>query len=198
MKLLYSSTSPYSAKVHMGAHHVGVAVEPVPVDTAADPALLTGNNPLGKIPTLLTEDGQAIFDSVAIMRHLDRLSGGRLYPAEPQAALQTDILEALADGICDSLLSIVYERRYRPEEKIHQGWIDRQWEKAVRALDHIEAAPPATDAPLTAGDFALAATLGYLKLRFAGQWEESHPKLVAWLGQFETRFPAYEKLKPQT
>lgn len=197
MKLLYSSASPYSAKVRMGASYAGIALEPQAVNTAESPAVLVGNNPLGKIPTLLPADGSAIYDSVAIMRHLDRLSGGKLYPSEANAALAADVLEALGDGIADCLLAIQYEHRSRPAEMVYAPWIEKQMTKATRALDMLEAAPPAFGETLTAGDFALAATLAYLGLRFADKWNGAYPALHGWLDAFAARFPAFAELKPQ-
>lgn len=196
MKLLYSSASPYSAKVRMAAAHAGIAIEAVLVVTSENPAVLIDSNPLGKIPTLIPNDGLAVYDSVAINHFLDRLSGGMLYPTDHEAARRTDVLEALGDGIADCLLAIQYEYRTRPADKVHQGWIDKQWAKAVRALALLESAPPALGESLTAGEFALAATLGYLSLRFKDQWEADHPKLIEWLTAFEARFPAYATLKP--
>lgn len=196
MKLLYSSASPYSAKVRMAARYAGIDVEAVPVVTADSPAILVDSNPLGKIPTLIPEDGIPVYDSVAINRFLDRVSGGKLYPADHEAARRADVLEALGDGLADCLLAIQYEYRTRPADKVYQGWIDKQWTKAVRTLSMLEAAPPALGETLTAGDFALAATLGYLALRFKDQWEESHPNLIGWMKAFEARFPAYNELRP--
>ncbi|MCX8999007.1 glutathione S-transferase family protein [Rhizobiaceae bacterium BDR2-2] len=196
MKLLYSSASPYSSKVRMAAHHAGIAIESEKVVTSDDPALLIDNNPLGKIPTLVIGNGQSVYDSVAINRHLDRLSGGKLYPADAEAGLRADVLEALGDGIADCLLAIQYEHRMRPPEKVYQGWIDKQWTKAGRALDALNANPPAFGETLTAGDFALAATLGYLALRFPGPWEEGRANLLNWIAEFEKRFPAWTELKP--
>ncbi len=168
MKVLYSPASPYSAKVRMAARLSGLPVESELVKTDEEPARLVDNNPLGKIPVLLREDGSAIFDSRAIMHFLDRESGGKLYPADPAARTEAEVLEALADGITDSLIAHVYERRYRPEEKIHQPWLDRQWSKVVRGLAFLEANPVSFGNGLTGGHIALAALAGYLGLRFAG------------------------------
>ena len=142
------------------------------------------------------QNGIPVYDSVAINRFLDRISGGKLYPADHEAARRADVLEALGDGLADCLLAIQYEYRTRPADKVYQGWIDKQWTKAVRTLSMLEAAPPALGETLTAGDFALAATLGYLALRFKDQWEESHPNLIGWMKAFEARFPAYNELRP--
>ncbi len=135
MKLLFSPSSPYSSKVRMAAHYLDLDVTDIRVDTNAGPAILVDNNPLGKIPTLLTDDGLSVFDSVAIMHYFDRLKKGRLYPSKNGKRTEAEILEALCDGICDCLLAIVYERRSREEEKVHQPWIDKQWKKAVSGLE---------------------------------------------------------------
>ena len=197
MKLLCSPTSPYSNKVRMAAHFLGLELNIIRVDTNAGPAILVDNNPLGKIPTLLTDDGVSVFDSVAIMHYFDRLTKGGLYPSKKGKRTDAEILEALCDGMGDCLLAIVYERRFRDEEKVHQPWIDRQWKKATSVLAHLSANPPKLGKKLHGGHFALAATLDYLDLRFKDQWEADHASLVDWLRQFEKKFPAYRELKAQ-
>ena len=195
MKIFYSDASPYSTKVRMAALYAGLPAESVVVDTNADPSELLAANPLGKIPTLLTDEGLAVFDSRAIMNYIDRQTRGSLYPRNAAKRTETDILEATADGICDSLLAIVYERRARPEEKIHQPWIDRQWQKVERALDHLEANMPRLGKKPNAGHFAVAAMLRYIELRFAGKWQRGRPKLKRYLARFEAVFPDYAKFR---
>lgn len=195
MKIFSSNLSPYSTKVRMAAHHAGLAAETVSVDTNADPAELLAANPLGKIPTLLTDEGLAVYDSRAIMHYIDRQTRGSLYPRNPAKRTEVEVLEATADGICDSLLAIVYERRMRPEEKVHQPWIDRQWAKVERALDHLEANMPRLGKKPHAGHFALAAMLRYIELRFAGKWQRGRPKLKRFLARFEAVFPDYAQFK---
>ncbi|WP_245451567.1 glutathione S-transferase family protein [Georhizobium profundi] len=181
----------------MAATYAGLSFESVLTDTNAEPAELVANNPLGKIPLLLTDDGNAVFDSRAIMQFIDRETGRKLYPRNPAKRTEVDVLEALCDGTCDCLLAMVYERRFRPEEKVHQEWIDKQWKKVERALDHLEANLPRTTKSLNGGHFALAALLGYLSLRFEGKWERGRPKLKNWPKKFETFFADYARLKPQ-
>ena len=195
MKLLCSPASPYSSKVRMAAHYLDIELDAIRVDTNTGPAILVDNNPLGKIPTLLTDDGASIFDSVAIMHYFDRLTKGGLYPSKKGKRTDAEVLEALCDGICDCLLAIVYERRFRDEEKVHQPWIDRQWKKATAGLAHLGANPPKLGKSLNGGHFALAATLDYLDLRFKDQWETDHTPLIDWLAQFEKKFPAHRELK---
>lgn len=195
MKLLYSPASPYSAKCRMAARHLGIKVDEVKTDTNAEPAELVDNNPLGKIPVLIRDGEPPIYDSVAIMHFLDRESGGKLYPKKDEKRTEAEVLEALCDGITDCLLAIMYERRFRPAEIVHQPWIDKQWSKVVRGLDYLENNLPKTDKKLNGGHFALAALIGYLDLRFAGQWADGRPKLAAWPETFSRLFPEFEAMK---
>lgn len=196
MKLLYAPASPYSAKVRMAATYLDIPFEAVKVDTAASPAILVDANPLGKIPTWLADDGQAIFDSRAIMQYLHRLSGKALYPRKDEKRTEAEVLEALCDGITDCLLAIVYEKRLRPAEIVHQPYIDRQWTKVERGLSHLEAHMPKLGKSLHGGHFSMAAMLGYLMLRFPGQWENGHVALTEWPDKFSARFPAFSALRP--
>lgn len=188
-KLMYSPASPYSAKVRMSAAYAGIPLEAIVVDTNADPADLLAANPLGKIPTLVADENDTIFDSRVITQYLNRQSGGKLFPRNAAKRLDAERLEALADGICDCLLAIVYERRFRPEEKIHQPWIDRQWSKVIRGLDQLNASPPKLPKSIHAGHIATRAMLTYLNLRFEGKWEKGRGKLKRWSVRFDEKFP---------
>ncbi|MEP9371140.1 glutathione S-transferase family protein [Mesorhizobium sp. KR1-2] len=188
-KVLYSSASPYSAKVRMAAAYAGIALEAVPTDTGAEPPELLAANPLGKIPVLFADDGEAVFDSRAITQYLNRLSANALFPRDAEKRLEAERLEALADGICDCLLAHVYERRARPEEKVHSPWLDKQWSKVSRALDLLNANPPKLPKKITAGQIALRTAIGYMDLRFAGQWERGRAKLKRWAVRFDEKFP---------
>lgn len=195
MKILYSPTSPYSNKVRMAARYAGISAESVLTDTNANPPELISSNPLGKIPTLVTPEGKSIYDSRAIMHFIDRETKGKLYPRNAEKRTDVEMLEALCDGICDCLLAIVYEKRFHPPEKVHQPWIDKQWEKVLRGLDHLNANLPKTGAKLHAGHFALAALLRYIEVRFAGEWQKGRPKLKNWPQKFEKFFPDYAQFK---
>jgi glutathione S-transferase len=188
-KLLFATPSPYSSKVRMAAAYAGITLEEVSTNTGDEPELLLKNNPLGKIPVLLTDEGESIFDSRAITQYLNRISKNALFPRNPAKRLEAEKLEALADGICDCLLAHVYERRFRPEEAVNQLWLDKQWSKVTRALDYLEASPPKLPKKITAGQIALRACLGYLDLRFPGKWERGHSKLKRWTKRFDEKFP---------
>jgi glutathione S-transferase len=195
--LLYSAASPYSAKARMAAKAAGVEIEAKTVNTNDEPDTLLAANPLGKIPVLIAEDGIAIYDSRAITQHLNRLCRGAIFPRNAAKRAQAERLEALADGICDCALAHVYERRFRPEELIHQGWLDKQWGKVERALDHLASDLPRLTAKPHVGLMALRAALGYLELRFEGKWEKKRGKLIRWAKRFDERYPELADLAPR-
>ncbi len=195
-KLLYSPASPYSAKVRMAAAYAGIAVEAVPVKTSERPALLVDANPLGKIPTLLLDDGRTVFDSRAITQYLNRLSKNALFPRNPDKRLEAEVLEALADGICDCALAMVYERRFRPEDIVFQPWLDAQWTKISASLDLLNTNPPKLPKKITTGQIALRTCLGYLSLRFAGKWERGRGRLTRWVARFDEKFPELKACVP--
>lgn len=181
----------------MAAAYVDVAVEAVVTDTSKPTEEFLRSNPLGKIPVLVTDSGETIFDSRAIVQHPNRQSGSRLFPRNPAKRADAETLEALADGICDCALAHVYERRFRPQEIVHQPWLDRQWEKVGRALDALNANPPKIGKKIHAGHIALRAALGYLELRFAGQWEKGRSRLKRWIARYDEKFPELNALVPR-
>lgn len=194
MLILRSSpTSPFGRKIKIAIAELGLddRIEVVPADTNDPAESLRRQNPLGKVPTLVFEDGTTLFDSRVIAEYLDHLAGGgRLFPTGEARFAQLR-LQALADGICDAGLLQVYETRLRAAEMRNAGWVENQAGKVARALTALEAAPPVYDRPRI-GEIALACALGYLDLRFEGAWRAGHPALVAWLDAFASRVPAFE------
>ena len=196
MPILRSSPpSPFGRKVKIAAHVLGLMdrLTVVMADTTDPSDDLRAQNPLGKIPVLVFDDGSTLFDSRVILEWLDWQAGGdRILPAAPEARFAALRLQALADGITDAAILAVYENRFRSEGERSASWVEYQTAKIARTLDHLEAAPPPADAPLTVGAIALACALGYLDLRFAGRWRDEHPALVAWLDAFAARTPSFE------
>jgi len=188
-----SPASPFGRKVKMAALELGLMdrIEIVAADTNDPSDPLRRQNPLGKIPTLVLEDGMTLFDSRVIVEYLDHLAGGKIFPAGEARFGQLRLM-ALADGIADAALLQVYEGRYRPEEGRNANWLSHQAGKVTRGLESLEAAPPAFPNRPRIGEIALACALGYLDLRFEGKWRADFPKLVAWLDDFAARVPAFE------
>lgn len=192
MKLYFAPASPFSRKVRIAAALLGLSVELVPTETInpADP--IRQKNPLGKIPTLETDDGDCIFDSAVIAAWLDeQAGGGRIVPRDPKARTRALVLEALADGLADAAVLVIYETRYREPGERSAKWVAHQGEKIERALARLEQAPPALEGEPDIGQIALACALGYLDLRFSGEWRANHPGLVAWLDNFARKIPAF-------
>ena len=198
MILRSSPPSPFGRKVKIAAGILGLTdrISVVVADTnSADDALRT-QNPLGKIPTLVLADGRTLFDSRVILEYLDHVAGGgRIIPSEPDARFAALRLQALCDGIMDASILQIYEARFRPEAVRHQPWLDYQADKVARALRVLEAEPQALDATPHVGQIALACALGYLDLRFKGEWRNTHPQLVSWLDRFAAQVPAFAATK---
>ena len=196
MILRSSPPSPFGRKVRIALIHLGLAdrVEIVATDTSSKSDTIRKQNPLGKIPTPITESGKALYDSRVILDYLDHLTGGgRIVPLDPDERFHALTLQALADGILDASILRVYERRYRSEEQVVDSWLEYQAGKVERALTTLEALPPG--AQVDVGTIALACALGYQDLRFAGTWRGIYPRLVGWLDAFAASVPAFEQTR---
>jgi glutathione S-transferase len=199
MTVLRSSpASPFGRKVKLAAAILGLSetITIVPTDTTNPDDPVRADNPLGKIPVLIPDDGAPIYDSPVILEYLDLLAGGgKIVPTEPKARIAALTLQALADGIADAALLRVYETRLRSESERSKAWDDNQASKIARGLAYLEAHTPTADGVLTVGEITVACALGYLDLRFGGTWRADHPKLVAFLDAFAARVPAFETTK---
>ncbi len=192
MKLRYSPTSPYVRKVVITALETGLDSRIERVRTNAwDPATdLTGDNPLGKVPALILDDGSCFYDSPVICELLDSLQdGAKLFHAAGPARFTALRRQALGDGILDAALQVVIETLRRPEPYRWNGWIDRQKAAIARALDQLEReAADLAENSLTIGEIAIIAALGYLDFRLAAdRWREGRPALAAWFAVLEKR-----------
>jgi glutathione S-transferase len=203
MILRSSPASPFARKVRIAISLLGfdkeTQIEPADPTNLSD--TLRQQNPLGKIPALIDDDGVVYYDSRVIVAYLDeRAGGGKIVPREPRHRLAALRLQALCDGILDASILTVYEARWRAAEHHEQKWLDHQAGKVARALSALEAEPPALDGAARGlphvGHIALACALGYRDFRFGGDWRKEHPRLVAWLDQFAAHVPAFAATKP--
>jgi glutathione S-transferase len=198
MILRSSPPSPFGRKVKIAASVLGLSnsIDIIAADLTSESDPLRTQNPLGKIPTLILDDGETLFDSRVILDYLDHLAGGgRIIPRHPEARFPALRMQALCDGILDASILQVYEARYRPEAIRHAPWLDYQAGKVTRGLAALEAEQQALDPTPHVGQITLACALGYLDLRFAGAWRKSHPQLVAWLDRFAAQVPAFEQTR---
>lgn len=193
LTLRSSPASPFGRKVKISASLLDLSdrITIQDADTLDPSDSLRTQNPLGKIPTLVLENGETLYDSRVIVEYLDHLAGGRIIP-RGEARFGALREQALADGIMDAALLQVYEGRYRAEDRREPKWVDLQAGKVKRGLDFAEThlSTPAREQHI--GRIALACALGYLDLRFQGTWREGYPRLVAWLDAFASAVPAFE------
>lgn len=199
MKLYYSAASPYVRKVMVTAIETGQRdrIETIPTDTSDLSSPLQGENPLGKVPTLVLEDGRQIFDSPVICEYLDSLHDhARVFPASGEPRLAALVLQALGDGMMDAALAIVMEGR-RPEEFRYAAWIDRQRQKIAQGLNRLESdSGSLTEGGLTIGQIAVACFLGHAEYRnIISDWRGAHPKVAAWYDGFCER-PSMKETAP--
>ncbi|MBI3703912.1 MAG: glutathione S-transferase family protein [Rhizobiales bacterium] len=200
MILRSTGASPFVRKVRIAMSLLGLAdkIEVRETDLNDPADLIRVQNPLGKIPALILDDGTVYYDSRVIVEYLDHLAGGgRIVPREAKARFEALRLQALCDGLLEASLLIVYENRYRPADKHVQAWLDRQADKVTRGMAVLEAAPPPLTAVPDIGQIALACLLGYRDLRFGGTWRKDYPRLLAWHDRFAAQVPSFAATKFQ-
>jgi glutathione S-transferase len=192
MKLLYNPASPFARKVLVVADERGLSdrlerIKVAPVPTKPD-AMIAADNPLGKVPTLVLEDGSSLYDSRVIAEYLDSMAGATLFPAGRPARWTALRRQALGDGIMDAAVSIRYEKALRPAERVFQDWVNGQYTKIWRALDVLEGEAASLSQDLTIGQIAIGCALGYLDFRFAADnWRASRPALADFYAIFGAR-----------
>jgi glutathione S-transferase len=129
LTLRSSPSSPFVRKVRIAASVLGLddQIRTERAETGDAKDTLRQQNPLGKIPALTLEDGTVLFDSRVILEYLDhRAGGGRIVPRDPESRFAALRLQALADGIMDASVLIIYEARWRTPERHEQKWLDHQ------------------------------------------------------------------------
>jgi len=192
MKLYHNPASPFVRKVVVVAIECDlreqIELETIILTPVAPHAGLTNENPLGKIPALVLDNGECLYDSRVICEYLDTIGNGRLFPGTGDARLAALRRQALADGLNDAAVSIRYERAVRPEELRWQEWIDGQVAKCRSAVACLEQECASFTDSVDIGTLSAAVALGYLDFRMPELlWRDSAPELAAWYEQFSTR-----------
>lgn len=197
MKLHFSPTSPYVRKVRVVAAEKGLAER---IELLANSPWLENDlpkdNPSGRVPTLVTDDGMALFDSRVIAEYLDEIgSGGKLFPA---GARRWPVLRtaAIAEGILDAGVSIANERR---KDKAHWSdwYIGRQKDKINRSLDLLERETGSLSGAIDIAQIGVGVALGYIAFRnHVDDWRKGRPQLAAWYEIFGKR-PSMTATEPK-
>ncbi|MCB1461409.1 MAG: glutathione S-transferase [Nitratireductor sp.] len=204
MKLWHSPASPFVRKVLVIAHETGqtakLEIAEASTNAVARNEELARDNPCGKIPALVLDDGTVLFDSRVICAYLDSLhSGAKLSGpgAGGVAGYRALALEALGDAIMDAAVLTRYEQALRPAQFRWDEWEAGQVAKVNTSLDHLERRwMDLLEGPLSMGVITVGCALGYLDFRFAEMgWRESRPKLAAWFAKFSER-PSMQATRP--
>jgi glutathione S-transferase len=193
VKLHWSPRSPFVRKVMVFAHETGLVGRIETVRTVADMkkpnAVLMKDNPLSKIPTLLTDDGQTLFDSVVICEYFDTLhQGPRLFPEAPARRWQALRWHALTNGLLDHLIlwrneSNKPQAQQTPE---HLQAFEAKLRATLAMLD--DEAKTIGETPVNIGHITIGCALGYLDYRFdALGWRTGHDRIAAWFAGFNAR-----------
>jgi glutathione S-transferase len=196
MKLIMAEASPFARKVRVllretnqlkDVEEVSIATSPFQVNEQAKAA-----NPTGRIPSLIRADGPALYDSRVITRYLDAKAAAGMYPEAKLWDVLT--IEATGDSMMDSAVSISYELRLRPQEKVSSEWTDAQWSKVMGGCDALQSQwMDLLNGPLTLAHISIACALGYLDLRHdARNWRQGHGALAAWFADFSKR-PSFQE-----
>ncbi len=186
MKLLGSITSPYVRKVRVVMAEKKLDYALIHEDVWSASSEISKSNPLGKVPCLVMEGGEALFDSRVIVEYLDTLSPvGKLIPSLGRERAEVKTWEALADGLLDAAILARLEATWsgRTEAQRSQVWIDRHMGKINAALTAMNAGlgdkPYCSGIHMTLSDVAVGCALGYLDFRFpAVAWREQHANLL--------------------
>lgn len=200
MKLLSATPSPYARKVRVALAEKGLdfdLITEVPWNAnTATPAY----NPLEKLPVLILDDGQTVFESDYILEWLDvQFPAIPLYPADPNARLSARRFEVIADGVCDAFVLHFFERMRDPDKQ-SQAWMDRQMRKIEGGVADLAKQVPENKFCIgenfTIADIAVVTVMQYLDTRFSEYpWRMQYPNLAAAVDRLADR-PSFAATMP--
>ena len=199
-KLTFSPASPYVRKVLLSAYRAGIQDELELVEAGSESdSLLRSQNPLGKIPVLQKPDGDFLFDSRVIVEHISKLGDGLI----PDNGSEKDLVltrSALAEGLTDASLLVVYSERYSGGETPSKLWLDLQLGKINRTLDFLETDIINWSNPVgfDAANIALATALDYMSFRNVTNWRINRSKISQWFDVVSLKLPGFAKTTPKS
>jgi glutathione S-transferase len=203
MKLYYAPQSPFARKVRAAAIELGFGdslqleyAEVVPGRPNADFA--QSRNPLRKVPALITDAGETLYDSTVICEYLDALAGGGvLIPRNASRRWRVLTNHALAQGMCESVISIRYEIWLRPERLRWDVWVDDQWDRIYSGVGWFESNDRELGDPIDLAHLALGSLLGYVDFRWPHNgWRSRFPNVGSWFARLEQR-PSFVQTRPE-
>ena len=203
MKLIYSPTSPYVRKVRIVFLEKKVDIDLESNSVWAADTNIGTYNPLGKVPCLVLDDGEAIQDSRVIAEYADALSPvSKLIPVDHRERATVKTWEALADGLVDASILARLEKTWRPANEQSQAWVDRQIGKVHAALrqmsEQLGENAWCFGNQITLADIAVGCALGYLAFRFPEiQWQRQYPNLDRLYQKLLQR-PSFKETEPPT
>ncbi|MFN9727255.1 glutathione S-transferase N-terminal domain-containing protein [Acidovorax sp.] len=203
MKLIGSSASPYVRKVRIVMAEKKLDYQFVQENVWAEDSTIVTSNPLGKVPCLVMEGGEAVFDSRVIVEYLDTLSPvGKLIPAQGRERAEVKTWEALADGVMDAgvLARLEATWAHRKDGERSQAWIDRQLSKVNEGVKSMSQGlgdkPFCSGIHLSLSDIAVGCALGWLEFRFPEiDWRTEYPNLGKLMDKLAQR-PSFADTRP--
>ncbi len=195
MKLIGNNTSPYARKVRIVLAEKKLDYQYVQENPWLPDTTIGASNPLGKVPCLVLEGGEAIFDSRVIVEYLDTLSPvGKLIPSNGRERAEVKTWEALADGVLDAAVAVRMEQTWahRSDEQRSLLWMERNLAKIAAALQAMSQGlgdkPYCGNVHMNLADIAVGCALGYLDFRFAHiDWRGAHPNLAKLFEKLSAR-----------
>jgi glutathione S-transferase len=202
VKLVASLTSPFARKIRIMLLEKSIACElQVDIPWNSD-THVPDHNPLGKVPVLITDNGDAVYDSRVIAQYLDTLPAmPKLIPDDPVARIAVLRWEALADGISDAAALIFLERHRRTPAQQNEDWVTRQSLKIKQGLAEMERLlygySWCAGEKFSLADIAVGCALGYLTLRAPERtWRSQHPTLAALADTLAMRHSFQQTMPP--
>lgn len=196
MKLLYTPRSPYARKVRVAAIEKGIELELVSEDLVNKSPGLVKANPLGKIPALILDNGQTIFDSPVICEYLDSLKAKPvLISKDPQKRLAVLTLAAAADGLMDVTVAMFMEKIRHPKD-FNAAFIAANEATVKRCFSYFDAREGQLQ-EFNIASIGLASAIGYLNFRMPQLWSSvDYPRLARWYEEFSQR-PSMQETIPK-
>ncbi|MDX1670310.1 MAG: glutathione S-transferase N-terminal domain-containing protein [Limnobacter sp.] len=202
MKLVGSLTSPFVRKIRIQLQEKEIPFEFVPENVWAEDTRIAEHNPLGKVPCLILDGGQTVFDSTVISGTLEYMMPTvPLLPSDPRMRALVRTMESLGAGISEAAVAMMLERKFHEEGQVSQVWIDRQMDKIENSLNWLTHRIKTTPGfylteHFSLADISIGCGLFYLDLRFPNLgWRDQHPEVAEYCERLEHR-PSFENTKP--